>query len=239
MGESSINVKEKEPWERFTIPNVKSKRLMYYNQLTKDIYMSAYRSKQSQFNAYLNGQRKFRWAIECNIEKLEQVVSSYKNGNIPKENINCTRYIEFPEDVKIEDVSKSQRALDHVKRTIKTINEDKNKLLKRKIELYGDNLEPKKWASNEIAFLVAKIAQIENMLTESEHIAHDIEHVCSLLRKRFDMASVNESERKRKAKRVKEQRSKSKKKRNMAKKSIKVDSDEDTDDVIDILDDEM
>ena len=97
------------------------------------------------------------------------------------------------------------------------------------------NLEPKKWASNEIAFLEAKIAQIENMRAESEHIAHDIEHVCSLLRKRFD----NESERKRKAKRVKEQRSKSKKKRNMAKKSIKVDSDEGTDDVIDILDDEM
>ena len=105
--------------------------------------------------------------------------------------------------------------------------------------MYGDNLEPKKWASNEIAFLEAKIAQIENMRTESEHIAHDIEHVCSLLRKRFDMASVNESERKRKAKRVKEQRSKSKKKRNIAKKSIKVDSDEDTDDVIDILDDGM
>ena len=105
--------------------------------------------------------------------------------------------------------------------------------------MYGDNLEPKKWASNEIAFLEAKIAQIENMRTESEHIAHDIEHVCSLLRKRFDMASVNESERKRKAKRVKEQRSKSKKKRNMAKKSIKVNCDEDTDDVIDILDDEM
>ena len=74
------------------------------------------------------------------------------------------------------------------------------------------------------------------MRTESEHIVHGIEHVCSLLRKRFDMGSVNESERKRKAKRVKEQRSKSKKKRNMAKKSIKVDSDEDTDDVIDILD---
>ena len=124
VGESSINVKGKEPWERFIIPNVKSKRLMYYNQLTKDIYMSAYSSKQSQFNAYLNGQRKFRRAIECNIEKLEQVVSSYKNGNIPKENINCTRYIEFPDDVKIEDVSKSQRALDHIK--IKIQKEEKH-----------------------------------------------------------------------------------------------------------------
>ena len=118
--------------------------------VAKDIYMSAYSSKQSQFNAYLK--RKFRWAIECNIEKLEQVVSSYKNGNIPMENINCTQYIEFPEDVKIEDVSKSQRALDHIKMTIKTMRK-KTSFLKRKIELYGDHLEPKKWASNEIAFL--------------------------------------------------------------------------------------
>ena len=107
--------------------------------MTKEIYLSAYRSKQCAFNAYLNGQQKFRWVIECNIEKLEQVVSSYKSGNIPKENINCTRYLKFSEDVKIEDVSKSQRALDHIKKTIKTINEEKDKLFKRKIELYGEN----------------------------------------------------------------------------------------------------
>ena len=84
--------------------------------------------------------------------------------------------------------------------------------------MYGDNLEPKKWASNEIAFLEAKIAQIENTRTESEHIDHDIEHVCSLLRKRFDMASVNESERERNAKRVKEQRSKIQKEEKHGKK---------------------
>ena len=78
-----------------------------------------------------------------NLSKLYLVISSYKSGNIPKENINCTRYLKFPEDVKTEDVNKSQRALDHIKKTIKTINEEKDKLFKRKIELYGDNLEQK------------------------------------------------------------------------------------------------
>lgn len=57
--------------------------------------------------------------------------------------------------------------------TIKTINEEKEKLLNRKIELYRDNLDPK-WASNGIAFLQATTTQIEKMLMESEHIANDI-----------------------------------------------------------------
>ena len=114
VGENA-RVKEKEPWEKYMIPNVKSKRLTYHNLVTKEIYLSAYSSKQSRFHAYLIGQRQFRWSVKCNLEKLEQLVSSYKNGQIPKENINCLRYRKFPEDVKIDDVSKSQRALDHIK----------------------------------------------------------------------------------------------------------------------------
>ena len=75
--------------------------------------------------------------------------------------------------------------------------------MKRKIELY--------WAGNEITFLQAKTTQMENMFKASKHISHEIEFVCTQLRKRFDMAAVNENERKRKAKRVKEQRRKTKK----------------------------
>ena len=44
------------------------------------------------------------------------------------------------------------------------------------------------------------------MLKESEHTAHDIEHVSNQLKKRSDVASVNENEKKRKAKRGKDQR---------------------------------
>ncbi|CAB4002806.1 Hypothetical predicted protein [Paramuricea clavata] len=72
----------------------------------------------------------------------------------------------------LEDVCKSQRALDHIKTSINKINKVKGKLLlNRKKELYGDNLEPKKWASNEIAFVQAMTAQTGEMLKESEEIA--------------------------------------------------------------------
>ena len=93
-------------------------------------------------------------------------------------------------------MGKSQRALDHTKTTIKTINEEKSKLLNRKMELYRDNLEPKNWASNEIAFIQAMTTQTEKLLTESEHIAHDIEHVSNQLNKRFDVACISENEKK-------------------------------------------
>ena len=149
----NAKVNEEEPWQKYLIPNVKSERLVYFNTLTKEVYLSAYPSKQSRFQAYLLGQRQFRWGVECSLEKLQNVVSSYKNGVILKENIDCLRCREFPENVKVEDVCKSQRALDNIKTTINNINKEKDKLLNRKKELYGDNLEPKKWASNEIAFV--------------------------------------------------------------------------------------
>ena len=118
-------------------------------------------------------------------------------------NIDCLSYSEFPENVKVKDVCKSQRALDHIKTTINKINKEKGKLLNCKKELYGDNLEPKKWASNEIAFVQAMTAQTGEMLKESEEIANDIEHINNQLRKRFDAASVNDYEKKRKMKRAK------------------------------------
>lgn len=54
--------------------------------------------------------------------------------------------------------------------------------MNRKKGRHRDNLEPKNWASNEIAFIQAKTIQREEMLKEFEHVAHDhiaydIEHV--------------------------------------------------------------
>ena len=92
--------------------------------------------------------------------------------------------------------------------------------MNRKKGRHRDNLEPKNWASNEIAFIQAKTIQREEMLQEFEHvahdhIAHDIEHASNQLKKISDVASANENEKKSKAKRAKEQRSMAKKKRSI------------------------
>lgn len=109
-------------------------------------------------------------------------------------------------------MNKSQRAVQHINNTIKEIEKEKNKLLNRKKELYGEDMEPKKCASNEIAFVqLAKIEVTDELLNESKQIVNDVEHVSDQLIKRFDPHSVHENERKRKVKRAKEQRSKAKK----------------------------
>ena len=87
------------------------------------------------------------------------------------------------------------------------IQKERGQLLNRKMKLGG---EAKKWASNEIAFVQAKIGQTSELLKESEQIAHDVEHVSNPLIKRFDSSTVHESEKKGKLKRAKEQRSKAK-----------------------------
>lgn len=57
--------------------------------------------------------------------------------------------------------------------------------MNRKRELYGEDMEPKKWANNEIAFVQLKIEEADKMLDESRKIFHDVEHVSNQVIKRL------------------------------------------------------
>ena len=116
---------------------------MYHSQLTKEIYLSAYSCKQSGFQLYLNCQHQFRWSTKCSLAKLQNIVSTYKSGLIPKENINCVRYKELPTDVKVEDVNKSQRAIQHINNALCEIKKDRDKLLNRKRNCIGKTWFPR------------------------------------------------------------------------------------------------
>lgn len=146
-------VVEKSPWEKFLIPNVKSDRLIYFNSITKSVYESAFTVKQSTFQAYLDGQRRFRYGVVTKCKNLENVLSSYKEGIIPKENINWKRYQEFPSEVRIEDVSKSERVEKHFNGTIKSLNDICEHLSARKKELFDDSMNQRPWASDEFKFV--------------------------------------------------------------------------------------
>ena len=158
---------QEEPWKKFLIPTGKTDRLkniFNFNSLTKEVYDSAYTSKQSRFQSYLDGQRRFRWQIISNVNKVEKILVSYKEGTIPKENINCARYREFPLNVNAIDVAKSQRALAHMNATLKEIKQLNEKLPAKNKELFDQDLKPKIWASNEITFVenFATIREIHN-----------------------------------------------------------------------------
>ena len=55
------------------------------NEIIKQIHESAYISKQTQFNTYLNEQWLFRWDKQ-NAKKFEVINTSYAQGVISKEN---------------------------------------------------------------------------------------------------------------------------------------------------------
>ncbi|XP_028418316.1 uncharacterized protein LOC114543598 [Dendronephthya gigantea] len=131
------DVKNVKPWEKFYIPNVKTDRFTYYNSITENVYKSAYSKKQSSFQAYLEGQRKFRRGIKVELENIQKVFESYQRGVVPKENINLERYqfAAIPADVKVEDVSKCQRAWKHMEGTLFSVRNMKEKLMGRRKEL--------------------------------------------------------------------------------------------------------
>lgn len=196
---------------------MKTDRLTYYNSITENVYKSAYSKKQSTFQAYLEGQRKFRWGIKVELENVQKVFESYKSGVVPKENINLERYraAAIPTDVKVEDVGKYQRAWKHMDGTLFSVRNMKEKLMGRRKELLDVNMSPKVWAHDEIGFINTSVEQLAPILNNVESLVNNLQFLLSQLRKRFDYASVLRSEKTRSARRQKEQRSKVAKKKRM------------------------
>ena len=187
------------PWKLCLIPNVKSDRLKYFNSVTEGIYKAAYASKQTKFQSYLDGQRRFRWSLKGDQEKFENRLAKYTDVIIPKENINCAIYREFPVDVQVEDVMKCERALSHINNSLTEMKEVIEKLVSRKRELVDDELKSRQWASNEIEFGNSKLNKIDSLVTGTNFTAQDIQHVFHQLEKRFEAASIRSNEQKRKA----------------------------------------
>lgn len=90
------SIVEKQAWNKFLIPNVKIERLRYFNNITRGVYESAFVGKQTGFQAYLDGQRRFRYGIKSKCDALQNIYSSYQEGLIPKQNICWKRYNDFP-----------------------------------------------------------------------------------------------------------------------------------------------
>ena len=222
-GESS---KEKtQNWEKFLIPNKKTERMEYFNSITKELYESAFAAKQTQFQAYLDGQRRFRWGIKSEVRDVTKRLDAYRGGLIPKENIAIERYREYPNNVKVDDVQKCQRIVSHVSATLASLGGIEQRLRNRKKELYGQDLKVRSWASNELQFVDDQLSLLEPMVKETQSLLNDVSHVQKQLSKRFGEADILKSERKRKARRAIEHKSKMKKQRKIKDaKTIEVSS---------------
>ena len=206
---------EKKPWENYLRPNAKTERMKYFNDVTKEIYESAFTHKQSQFLSYLNGQRQFRWDTKKRIEKLQHVTKSYQEGFLPKENIFVDRYHTMPDDATLKDVSFVNRAASHIRATREAIEELLEKLQKRKVELFDHHMELKKWAKNENQFVSKCIEEAGELGVQVSKIEDNVSNTAKQLNKRYAGVDVSNFEMKRKRRREKEQKCKNRKKSKM------------------------
>ena len=111
---SDSNVASKNPWDSFLKTNSKTEKMRFFNQVTQEIYESAFIHKQTQFRSYLNGERQFRWEFSQQKENLTDISGYYEQGLIIKENIKFKRYLTLPSDPTLKDASQAGRALQHV-----------------------------------------------------------------------------------------------------------------------------
>ena len=144
--------------------------------------------------------------------KLEAVASSYSSGVVPKESIFFSKYLQVPEDVLVKDVRFANRAASHITNTRKSADELLELLQKRKALLFNNQLELKKWASNEHGVTTAFIGEVEKLKAKFVNYENNVCHTAKVLSKKFTMPTVSDFEKKRKRQRQKEQKSKTKKK---------------------------
>ena len=166
--------------------------MLYFNDVTRQIYESAYISKQTEFNTYLNGQRLFTWDTKKNIEKFEAIVNSYVKCVIPKKNFRFHNYLKLSCDATLKDLSLARRAYNHICTTKLAIDKLLLKLQNRKQELYNTQLELKKWATDEHDVVTEFIAKVTAMKGTVEKIEDDIGQTVKLLEKRYGTKSEDE-----------------------------------------------
>eukprot|EP00112_Aurelia_sp_Birch-Aquarium-sp1_P001967 Seg1216.4 transcript_id=Seg1216.4/GoldUCD/mRNA.D3Y31 product="hypothetical protein" protein_id=Seg1216.4/GoldUCD/D3Y31 len=189
--------------------------MAFFNDVTREIYESAYSYKQTQFNSYLNGQRLFRWDVMQNIESIKTVVCSYDEGVIPKENISFERYLVLPVDPEIKDLSLASRASTHIIATKQKIDQLLTQLQKRKTELFNSQMELKKWAANENSVISRFLLTLNELCVKVTALENDVSHTVKGLTKRFGNKSLADFEKKIRKQRQREQRSKNKRKQKM------------------------
>lgn len=204
--------KEKKPWAKYLKPEPKTERMKYFNDVTKEIYESAFVHKQTQFLSYLNGQRQFRWDTKQKIEKLQSITKSYEEGIIPKENIFFNKYLTMPEDVTLKEVSFANRAASHISGTRQAADELLELMQNRKVHLFDSHMELRKWAANENEVVTKFIAAVGDLKAKVALLEDDVAHTAKNLCKKYGNATVSQFELKRKGQRQKEQKSKNKKK---------------------------
>lgn len=190
LGRETTAVDSKFPWHKVFKPHPKTNKIRFYNDVTREIYESAYVGKQSQFASYLNGQQQFRWDVTEKIRNLEGVLRSYEEGLIPKESIMIKRYLEMPDDPTLRDVSHASRALEHVKSTFVKTDELLEMLKKRNLELYDRNSEVKRWAKNEAEVIHGYISSIKELKGKLVRFEDNLKFVTTSLQKKFSSSKL-------------------------------------------------
>ena len=200
------------PWQKFLKPHPKTDKMRYYNDVTREIYESAYVPLQTRFASYLNVQQQFRWDVTEKIKKLEAVLTSYEEGLIPKDNIMIKRYLEMPTDPTLKDLSHAGRAMEHIKSTCAKSDELLEMLKKRNQELHNEENEVKQWAENEAEVIHGYISTMKGLKEKLVCFEDNLKFVTTSLKKKFSSSDISTYEIQRKRKRRKEQKSKNKKK---------------------------
>lgn len=203
---------DKEPWEKYLVPNPHSKKLKFFNSIVRQIYESAFCHKQTGFKNYLLEQQQMRWKLNKQIDDL-----SHKANNLLKNEKygvcqNIKKFLTETGSFNSSDVSKCESCLNTVNITLNSASELKSLIDSKRQKLFFEDHSLKPFASDELKYIEDGKRQVIALHEELQSTSTNLTTTHTGLLRRFPSCvqkstkSRRKKENRRKVRRTKEKR---------------------------------
>ncbi|KAL9953430.1 hypothetical protein ACROYT_G040851 [Oculina patagonica] len=166
---------EKEPWEKYLLPNPHTDRLKFYNSIVQQIYESSFVSKQAGFKQYLLKQQQMCWQLNTKIKAL-----SDKETNLLKnekwgvcQNIN--KFISGVDGCKgSDDVAKCESCLTTVNDAFNSAADLLSFIDNKRKNLFTEEHNPKPFASDELKYFQEAQERVKAIYVELQKASNTL-----------------------------------------------------------------
>lgn len=204
---------EKEPWEKYLLPNPHTDRLKFYNSVVKQIYESSFASKQAGFKQYLLNQQQMRWQLNTKIQAL----SDKENNLLRNEKWgvcqNIKKFMAGSDGCKSsDDVAKCESCLVTVNEAFNSAADLLSFIDSKRKGLFHEDHTPKTFASDELKYFQEAQERVKVLYEELQKASNMLTTTHINLKRKFpsrfgrDKQSRRKKENKRKVKKTKEKR---------------------------------
>ena len=204
---------EKEPWEKYLLPNPHTDRLKFYNSIVQQIYESSFVSKQAGFKQYLLEQQQMCWQLNIKIKALSDKETNLLRNEKWGVCQNINKFISGVDGCKgSDDVAKCESCLTTVNDAFNSAADLLSFIDNKRKNLFTEEHNLKPFASDELKYFQEAQERVKAIYEELQKASNTLTTTFMSLKRKFpsrmgnNRQSRRKKENKRKVKKTKEKR---------------------------------